>query len=118
MIKVGTLGESQGDYFLQFQREETKNEGCERRNQLQKIAQRIVLTSSQTAGRHGGSDGATSPMSLYPTPPGMTRSLARSKGPNWPSVPRLRFTEAPTESRSMRQGAEGDIPTFLVRLRS
>lgn len=43
-------------------------------------------------------------MSLYPTPLGMTRSLARSKGPNLPSVPRLRFRGAPTVSHCTLRG--------------
>lgn len=38
-------------------------------------------------------------MSLYPTQPGTTCSLARSEGPNLPSVPRLRFRGAPTVRR-------------------
>lgn len=108
MTKVGILSENvKVILVLQFQREKTERERCEERTQWHEPAQRIQLGGSRTAGWRRGVGGAASPMSLSPTPPGMTRSLARSKGPTWPSVPRLRF-------RGSHRGGKEQKVTFQL----
>lgn len=60
MTKVGILsGNVEVIFVLEFQREKTRRERCEGRNQRQETAQRIQLGGSRTAGWRRGVGGAT-----------------------------------------------------------